>query len=293
MKAYVLGDSISLAYGPYLEQYLQGVMEYARKEGDEEAHLNLDDPQGANGGDSSMVLSFLQAKAAAEGIDADVLLLNCGLHDLRTDPSTGKKQIPLERYQDNLRSIITIVGTMRPKLIWIRTTPCDEKVHNRHPVGFHRFAADCEAYNRAADCVMAEAGVPIIDLFSFTNNLGTDLFAITSIFANTSASAKRRSSRAGLPRGDCGEMTKNGKMSGETDRENTKGREHEGTAAWRTLPCSRFTTWKPAKLVSNSHVSQPNRDHSQSWHPSFFVVSSFRIFVTKERNAKSWQNCFP
>jgi GTP-binding protein HflX len=45
-----------------------------RKEGAEEALLNLDIPQGANGGDSSMVRTFLAAKAAAGGIDADLLL---------------------------------------------------------------------------------------------------------------------------------------------------------------------------------------------------------------------------
>src|SRR5271169_4796096 len=98
MKVYVLGDSISIQYGPYLEKYLSGIMDYARKEGVEEALLNLDKPQGANGGDSALVLSFLQARAAAGGIDADVLLLNCGLHDLRTDPVTSAKQAPLNQY---------------------------------------------------------------------------------------------------------------------------------------------------------------------------------------------------
>jgi lysophospholipase L1-like esterase len=172
MKVYVIGDSISLAYGPHLKRYLSGVMEYARKEGEEEAMLNLDDPQGANGGDSSMVLSFLQAKAATGGIKADVLLLNCGLHDIKTDPATGRKQVPIELYRQNLRAAIQVVAGMQPELIWIRTTPCDEKIHNRYDVGFHRFAADCDAYNLTADRIMAEAGVPAIDLHTFTLNLG-------------------------------------------------------------------------------------------------------------------------
>ncbi|MBN1864300.1 MAG: hypothetical protein JW808_05315, partial [Victivallales bacterium] len=76
MRVYVIGDSISIQYGPYLREYLRGFMEYARKEGEAEALLNMDKPLGANGGDSSMVLSFLKAKAAAGGIDADFLLLN-------------------------------------------------------------------------------------------------------------------------------------------------------------------------------------------------------------------------
>ena len=62
------------------------------------------------------------------------------------------------------------------RLVWIRTTPCDERVHNRPGMDFHRFAADCDAYNAAADAVMAAAGVPVIDLHTFTRNLGPDLY---------------------------------------------------------------------------------------------------------------------
>lgn len=176
MKIYVVGDSISIHYGPFLERDLQGVLEYARKSGDDEARLNLDHPQGANGGDSARVLAFLQARARAGGIAADLLLLNCGLHDLKTNPATGAKQIPLDQYRANLRAILEVVATLRLQLIWIRTTPCDERVHNRPGLAFHRFAADCRAYNHAADQVMAAAGIPVIDLYTLTLNLGPDLY---------------------------------------------------------------------------------------------------------------------
>jgi len=171
MNLYVIGDSISIQYGPYLEAALRGVMAYARKEGEEEALLNLDHPQGANGGDSSLVLSFLTAKAAEDGIDADLLLINCGLHDIRTDPSTGTKQISIEQYAQNLQQIIQIAHTMPPTLVWIRTTPCDEAVHNHEGMDFHRFAADGQAYNQVADQIMRAHNVPVIDLYTFTNNL--------------------------------------------------------------------------------------------------------------------------
>lgn len=176
MKIYVLGDSISVQYGPSLQAHLKGIMDYARKEGEEEALLNLDNPQGANGGDSSMVLSFLREKARHGGIDADLLLLNCGLHDIKTDPATGAKQVPLPLYEDNLRAILQTVAGMRPRLIWVRTTPCDEAVHNNKGMGFHRFSADCIAYNAAADKIMKDAGIPSIDLYTFTLNLGPDLY---------------------------------------------------------------------------------------------------------------------
>lgn len=176
MKIYVIGDSISIQYGPYLKQYLSGVMDYSRKEGEAEALLNLDHPQGANGGDSSMVLAFVSALARSGGVDADVMLVNCGLHDIKREPATGTLQVPLEDYKDHLRSLVAVVRGMGVRLVWIRTTPCDEAIHNRISKGFHRFAADVAAYNEAADGIMRGAGVPLIDLYAFTLNLGPDLY---------------------------------------------------------------------------------------------------------------------
>ena len=172
MKIYVLGDSISVQYGPHLQKYLEGMMAYSRKEGEEEALLNLDRPQCANGGDSGMVLSFLRARAASGGIDADLLLLNCGLHDIKTDPSTGVRQVPIDAYKRNLKDIIRVVDGMDLTLVWIRTTPCDERVHNHQGMTFHRFSTDCNTYNHAADEIMASRGVPVVDLHAFTLNLG-------------------------------------------------------------------------------------------------------------------------
>ncbi|MGI5868787.1 MAG: SGNH/GDSL hydrolase family protein [Kiritimatiellia bacterium] len=179
MKIHLIGDSISIHYGPYLERDLEGIMTYSRKNGAAEALLNLDKPQGANGGDSSMVAAYLKGCQRAGGIDSDLLLVNCGLHDIKTDPSTGEKQVPLDAYERNLREMLETVEAMRmrPRFIWIRTTPCDEAVHNSRPgIKFYRFAADCHAYNAAADRIMREAGVPSIDLHTFTQNLGPELY---------------------------------------------------------------------------------------------------------------------
>jgi lysophospholipase L1-like esterase len=176
MKIYVVGDSISIQYGPYLRQYLAGVMEYARKEGDAEALLNLDNPQGANGGDSAMVLGFLKALARSGSLNADLLLVNCGLHDIKRNPATGQAQVGIADYESNLRALVVVAREMRTELVWIRTTPCDEKVHNRPGLNFQRFSADCAVYNAVADRVMNEAGVPSIDLHTFTCNLGPDLY---------------------------------------------------------------------------------------------------------------------
>ncbi len=179
MNIFLIGDSISIHYGPALESALRGTgIHYSRKEGVDAAQQNLDIPLGANGGDSSMVLGYLRYCATqGRAITADTLVVNCGLHDIKTDPATGAKQVPLEDYGKNLEAIVELVSkTTGRRLIWMRTTPCDENIHNARSKSFYRFAADCAAYNRAADAIMAAQGVPVIDLFTFTQNLGPELF---------------------------------------------------------------------------------------------------------------------
>jgi len=153
-------------------------MEYARKEGGDEALLNLDNPQGANGGDSARVLRYVKSRAEQGGFDTDLLLFNCGLHDIKKDPATGDLQVPLEEYRRNLESIVELVEGMSCSLVWIRTTPFDETEHNirSQSKGFVRMTADGDAYNTVADDVMTRAGIPMIDLHAFTRNLGDDLY---------------------------------------------------------------------------------------------------------------------
>ncbi|RRJ97001.1 SGNH/GDSL hydrolase family protein [Opitutaceae bacterium TAV4] len=170
---YIVGDSISVHYAPFLEKHLHGLFTCIHREGAEEALRNLDLPTGANAGDSSRVLQFLRWKQEHGGIDADYLLLNCGLHDLRTDPVSGRKKTPLETYTANLRAIVATAATLRPRLIWVRITPCHDAIHNRPGLDFHRHAADVDAYNAAADSVMREHNIPSIDLHTFTLNQST------------------------------------------------------------------------------------------------------------------------
>ena len=61
-EVFLIGDSISMYYGPYLQKYLAGSYTLLRKEDNGHAADNLDIPTGANGGDSHMVLQYLQIK---------------------------------------------------------------------------------------------------------------------------------------------------------------------------------------------------------------------------------------
>jgi hypothetical protein len=160
-KVHVLGDSISKHYTPWLQAYLRDSFEVSRSE---------------EAGDSSLVLATLKKQRDEGGIRADILLLNCGLHDIKTDPATGRIQVPLEDYRRNLKEIIGLAREMMPELVWVRPTPVVDAIHNKPTSKFHRHAADCEAYNAAADGIMAATGVPMIDLHGFTLKLGPDVY---------------------------------------------------------------------------------------------------------------------
>jgi len=175
-RLFVIGDSISMHYGPHLEEMVAGVLAYGRKTEASEAALRLGRPQGAGGGDSSMVLEYLTALEKTGSFRADIMLLNCGLHDLRTNPATGAKQVPLEAYRRNLREVIGAARRLAGRVAWVRTTPVDERRHNSRGCDYNRFMADVEAYNAAADAVMREFSAPTADLYTFTCNLGPDVY---------------------------------------------------------------------------------------------------------------------
>jgi lysophospholipase L1-like esterase len=168
---HVVGDSISIHYGPYLQTMLAGVIAYSRKAAPDGS---LDDAGAANGGDSSMVLAYVQSLRPEQPFD--VLLLNCGLHDIKRDLVTNRPQVSTERYAANLQAILVEGQRLAKRAIWVRTTPVIDARHNRLNTTFRRFEADVEEHNAIADRIMRKHGVPIIDLFTFTRNLGTDVY---------------------------------------------------------------------------------------------------------------------
>ncbi len=173
-KVFVLGDSISMHYGPWLKAFISDKFSYGRK-GEFEEWGDLNFGSKTNGGDSRLVFEYLQ-ELTSQGFKTDYLLLNCGLHDLRTTPETGARQVPLAEYPDNLRKIIALCRENKFKIIWVRTTPLDEIIHNGLSQDMHRYEADLEAYNEVADAVMNECQVPMIDLYDFTVSLEEKLF---------------------------------------------------------------------------------------------------------------------
>ncbi len=175
-SVFLIGDSISIQYGPYLEQYLDGVVQLTRKKDDGNAEKNLDVPTGANGGDSRMVLAYLRSKIAEPAFHPDYLLINCGLHDIKRDPQHNVLQVTADDYRANLVEIMQLLQQKGIRPVWIRTTAVVDTIHNSRSRSFHRFAKDLAVYNQIADEVCAQARVPVIDLYGFTWKLGIEQF---------------------------------------------------------------------------------------------------------------------
>lgn len=175
-RLFIIGDSISLDYGPYLQPMLGSGVVYDRQGGVE---ARLDDPMhasGANGGDSGMILNYLRSRRSVNPVKADLIAINCGLHDIKRHRDTNHLQVPPDTYRQNLSTIITEVRDNGAQPLWIRTTTLDEDVHNRRNSNFKRFVKDLDNYRAMADEVMAQEAVPVIDLYSFTLSQGPDLY---------------------------------------------------------------------------------------------------------------------
>ncbi len=173
---FIIGDSISMHYGPFLQAMLAPRYAYARKTGSEAALAGTPLAGEANGGDSSYVLAYLRLMANDASFRPAVLAINCGLHDIKTNVATGAKQVPLDAYRRNLAEIFSIARRCSGRVVWIRNTPVDDQQHNSRATEFHRYAADLAAYNAVADELAAAASVASLDLHTFTNSLGGNPF---------------------------------------------------------------------------------------------------------------------
>lgn len=172
-KLFLVGDSISMHYTPYLKADVAGRFSFSRKAspGMEVTAGTIDDPK-ANGQDSRLVLSYLRTRFAEADFHPDVVLINCGMWDIKRDPKTNQIVVAADEYKSNLVAIADLVRSKRAKMIWINTTPVDDARHNSISKSFYRFNADVVAYNDIAEKLFNARHVPIVDLYTFTEQLG-------------------------------------------------------------------------------------------------------------------------
>ena len=159
MKTVILiGDSIRMGYQPTATRLL-----------DKQARLWA--PK-ENGGTSANVLAHLDEWAISRR--PDILHLNCGLHDLKTEFGAETQAIPLDEYKANLHQIFErIVEQKTIQLIWAATTPVNETWHHENKP-FDRFEADVRAYNDVALRIVSAHGVPVNDLYRVMMDAGRD-----------------------------------------------------------------------------------------------------------------------
>lgn len=148
-RVLLIGDSISIGYTAPVREKLAGKANVHRIP--------------ANGGDTARGLANLDSWLG-DG-DWDVIHFNWGLHDLKRlkdgqlDASMPKAVTP-EDYATNLQSLVQRLKRTGAKLIWAATTPVPEGAAGRIP-------GDDETYNAIAARVMAEADVPVNDLYGY------------------------------------------------------------------------------------------------------------------------------
>lgn len=171
---FILGDSISIDYTPFLREFL-GEEWWITRKGDLPAPEIEGEPDPMNGGDSGVFLSYL--KAMLPKIASETLLLNCGLHDIKHQPTAADDiQVPLATYLENLREAVQLIRSAGKKAFWVTITPVDDRMHARHIKEFFRFDADAKRYNRESSQLMKSLEVPVIDLGGFTHCLPGNLY---------------------------------------------------------------------------------------------------------------------
>lgn len=169
--AFFIGDSISVHYGEHIQALLSGRFRYGRKTGRERVIRGLPIKKNASGQNSTLALMYIEAMLAAGAWRPDLLVLNCGLQDISRSRATGMIATPLPQYRRNLGQILERLQNAGIRVIWVRTTPVDDARHHKYKT-FDRRNADVRRYNVAADKIMSAAGVPIADLYGFTNAVG-------------------------------------------------------------------------------------------------------------------------
>jgi lysophospholipase L1-like esterase len=154
----LIGDSIRMGYEATARELLADV-------------ACVSAPQD-NGATSDNVVAHLAEWALSR--PADVIHVNCGLHDIKTEFGQDARRVPLDRYAANVRYILTrLMNETTATIIWASSTPVNEVWHNALKP-FARYEADVTAYNAAAAGVATDLGVPVNDLFAVVTGAGRD-----------------------------------------------------------------------------------------------------------------------
>jgi lysophospholipase L1-like esterase len=144
-RVLLIGDSISIGYTVPVRKQMAGKAN---------VHRIL-----TNGGPTTNGLKYLKSWLGTG--KWDVIHFNWGLHDLKF-LDTGKRQVPLDEYEKNLRELVTQLKATGAQLIWCSTTPVPDGDLNPP-----RKNEDVIAYNVVAKKIMDENGIVTDDLYAY------------------------------------------------------------------------------------------------------------------------------
>ena len=188
-KALIIGDSISIGYTPLVKQELAGEFAVRHNEG--------------NASDSRNIIALLDDWLAADS-DARLVHLNCGLHDIKLALGGKAHQVPLHEYRENLIRIVARLRAAGKALVWAMTTPVLDQRHRATHAEFNRCNKDVLERNAVAGEIMAQAGLPINDLYAAVNSddpelcIGDDGVHMTEAGSKLLAAAVARAIREHL-----------------------------------------------------------------------------------------------
>jgi hypothetical protein len=144
-RVLLIGDSISMGYTVPVRELLKGKANVHRI--------------AENGGPTINGLEHIPQWLGSG--KWDVIHFNWGLHDLKIG-SDESRQVPLDKYEQNLRELVARLRQTGARLVFATTTPVPEGKLNPR-----RVSGDVIAYNAAALKVMHENAIPIDDLYGF------------------------------------------------------------------------------------------------------------------------------
>jgi len=174
-KIFILGDSISIHYGPYLKSMLGSSFLYDRKGAKKENDISFDSYE-INGGDSRNIVEFLLHEKEEGNLTYENIIINCGLHDIKTDSITSKINVPIEEYEQNLITAFKMLKEAQVSILWINSTPVEDTRHNSLNKEFFRYNQDLITYNNRAEVIASSFNIPIIDLYAFTTGLNLEKY---------------------------------------------------------------------------------------------------------------------
>lgn len=154
-KVVLIGDSIRMGYELAVREELAGLADVW---GPEE-----------NGAHTVNVIMHLQEWVGKR--QPDVVHVNAGLHDLKTDRWDGRDTVvPLAHYRDNVARIIRWVRTHTDaSVVWATTTPVNHDLAHAAHAGardFSRYSEDVVAFNAEAVEMARSLDVPVNDLYA-------------------------------------------------------------------------------------------------------------------------------